>query len=710
MLQVSSSDVRSTESQVSPNRDRVFLDDFSDERAPGGVIQSELGKGITRKGIDKEGVISIDNDGLRIQPLVKPGWANAGIAYGPYARRNGLAFAAFLLNGHNISRSTPLPDNLAKRLWQWVVGSETESPLQRVIGFVRSRQRRFVRRRLIMWFKTGTRIFFVPRLDENLAVGWFPSEAPTDPLHQGSAFLIHANIPEGGDLWARLSTTVLHSLRGLQNVPVYYLVVLREKGAAYYAASVAGVRGLPTFPKMRILAIDAFADDATVYAGVHQSVLGEIGFRADTRIYDTQVAELPEFGSWYGSAETADMLTGTGSLHKSETETGSSWEVFEGEFTRTARGAEAVGRSNTAVVELSSNAGLVHVLIETTEDAVDTVALVWRAQDAENFWRFEVGNRSCRLSLKEDGRWSRFASVEDCHLIPNAVNSLQVFDDGSNFRLYLNANLVYGTMFTDTRLGCAKGVGFHVHGGHRKTWLRSFEAHPREISAPAALALKHAWTVPDTRVVVRDDFSAAPGDLAHRRTGLGSGQWERIIGRGEIHLTGQSSARVVGSVERPCPGRTAYTIDWSNPTFADLEVTVTPPGTRTMMREKGRAGLIFWQDPDNYLILSEFIGDYPAMSVAAFFQIDGFEELYDAVWSNVGTRMHLAIPHDLRVAFDGNHFQAFINGEPVLYRALRDVYPTSKHFHIHRVGIVANWEWGNDTGSLFQNFVAREPA
>jgi hypothetical protein len=50
----------------------------------------------------------------------------------------------------------------------------------------------------------------------------------------------------------------------------------------------------------------------------------------------------------------------------------------------------------------------------------------------------------------------------------------------------------------------------------------------------------------------------------------------------------------------------------------------------------------------------------------------------------------------------------FLNGEPILYRALNDIYPEWKELKINRVGILVNWEWGNDTGSIFQNFIASE--
>lgn len=98
---------------------------------------------------------------------------------------------------------------------------------------------------------------------------------------------------------------------------------------------------------------------------------------------------------------------------------------------------------------------------------------------------------------------------------------------------------------------------------------------------------------------------------------------------------------------------------------------------------------------------------YDGASVSSFFHLNGFEELYDAVWSNVGNRIQWGVPHQFRAVFDGGRYIVFINDEPLLYRALTDIYPNIKPLHINRVGIVANWEWGDDTGSMFQHFIAR---
>ena len=149
-------------------------------------------------------------------------------------------------------------------------------------------------------------------------------------------------------------------------------------------------------------------------------------------------------------------------------------------------------------------------------------------------------------------------------------------------------------------------------------------------------------------------------------------------------------------------------IGWDNPDFADVQVNITPAGTARGQNEHGLCGLILWQDENNYITINIWRGDsYGGASISCFFHIDGFEDLYDAIWSNVGNRVTHGVPVDMRISFDGMRYMVFLNEEPVLYRALTDVYPDCRPFTINRVGLLANWEWGNDTGSIFRNFVGR---
>ena len=168
--------------------------------------------------------------------------------------------------------------------------------------------------------------------------------------------------------------------------------------------------------------------------------------------------------------------------------------------------------------------------------------------------------------------------------------------------------------------------------------------------------------------------------------------------------------QVRASREVPNPGRTIYNAPWPHPDFADLSVEMTPPGTRAEEGHAGRGGVTFWQDPDNYLVVNVFLDDtFDGASISSFYHLDGQEEMYDAVWTLVrGVRWGERCT--LRVAFDGTRFLAYMNGEPCLYRALSDVYPTTPPLHINSVGLIVNWEWGDDTGTTFWRMDAHGPA
>jgi hypothetical protein len=145
-----------------------------------------------------------------------------------------------------------------------------------------------------------------------------------------------------------------------------------------------------------------------------------------------------------------------------------------------------------------------------------------------------------------------------------------------------------------------------------------------------------------------------------------------------------------------------------NPDFADLEVTITPPGTERGQNQRSIAGFILYQDPDNYVTLNVWRADYyGGASISTFFKVDGFEDLYDAIWTNVGDRVYYGRPSRLRMSCDGEQYLVFVNDEPVLYRAFRDVYASFGRLEIRKVGLIANWEFGKDTGSKFEQFRSR---
>lgn len=690
---------------------RHFIDRFDDERTPGRVIGSRAAAGVLRHGIDVEGVLSIDNGALRIQPLLQPGWGRSGIAYGPYRRENGLAFGVYLLNGHHASQTGDLTQRLAGRLYRWAKGSEAEKLPKRLYHWALVGNKRQFLRQLQRWTILDKRYGRKGEADpaainENLAIGWFPHEIPADPLAEGHGFVIHSAGPENGALWSRIGDHLLPAISGLQNIPLYLLVVLREQGAAYYVASLPNAHGSAALPNMRPLAIDPFNDDPTLYAAIYQSVLGQIGFRVDTRVYQAQVGRISELDKWYGTAVAADALTGINTLSDSRAEIGGTWKVYMGEFKRTPTGIQPVGRENLAVLDAGQTVGLAHMLVDRSGER-DVVGLIWRFQDSDNYWRLIIHRGVCWLNVKVAGEWQEVAMSDQLPPLSRSF-SLQLLDDGQTLNLYINGRPLFEQALKDDRLSEATGIGVYVIA-NKEVCVRAFEAHPRVVAIPEPFIPQVHWLPTAERLVVHDDFSQDAGDLDGRLTTFGDKRWRRELGTGIIQVNGHQTAEVRASAELPNPGRTAYTISWDNPDFADLRVNLIPPGKGRGQGEKGRGGLIIWQDPKNYFIVNTWLDDfYGGASISSFFHLNGFEELYDAVWTNVGRRIYWGTPYELRLSFDGVSFTAFIGDEPVLYRALTDIYPRYKRMAINRVGIAANWEWGDDTGTHFQYFTASE--
>jgi hypothetical protein len=231
------------------------------------------------------------------------------------------------------------------------------------------------------------------------------------------------------------------------------------------------------------------------------------------------------------------------------------------------------------------------------------------------------------------------------------------------------------------------------------------EAHPRHVPVPEELDCGAPWAPPPSAPAFEERFDLVGVELAGATTPSGGRPWQRVEGEGAIELLG-GQARVRADRERPNPGRTIFTMPWDDPGFADLELEMTIPGAERGEGHNGRCGVVFWQDPDNYLVVNFFVDDvFDGASISTFYHLGGHEDMYDAVWTLVpgvvwGERC------TLRTAFDGERFLAWTNGEPCLVRALRDVYPDTPSLSIEQVGIIVNREWGDDTGTLLHHFRA----
>ncbi len=221
----------------------------------------------------------------------------------------------------------------------------------------------------------------------------------------------------------------------------------------------------------------------------------------------------------------------------------------------------------------------------------------------------------------------------------------------------------------------------------------------------------HRWWEPEVgSESITDDFSGPAGDLDATSTSDGNAEWARVFGEGVIQRDGEGAAEVRASVTDPNPGRTVYCVPWDPTDGVEVSALVIPPGTGRGEGHQGRSGLVVWQDADNHLVVNHFIDDGSiGVSISAFLRTGGQETMFewDAVWSNVGTRVQWGQPFRLSVACDGYRFLCRIGEEPVLFRELSDYRSDAQPLRITGVGLVPNWEWGDDTGTRFGEFSVR---
>jgi hypothetical protein len=697
----------STMSPQPLNRALELSDDFTDDRVTGTVIGSLATSGHKRLGADVEGVLSIDNGALRVAPLVDAGFGRIVLAYGPFPTRPGLAFAVYMLNGHNTAQAEPLPEPLRARMDRWFLGSETDSRWERMGRWLLSGRVRRTLHQFRRWKRAANGR--VPLLDENLAVGWFPAVDIPDPRMMGNSFIMHALGPENGELWAGETASRTRSLRGVQNLPFYFVAIARAEGNVYYVSSVDGATGLAPYPWLTPVAVDQSPLTGEVYVGIHQSVLGQIGFRMDTRVHGVRVADIDGYESWCGGAHAADSLGVACADTGIVAEVGGEWAVWHCQVDQEIAGVAEPAVERLAVLDPGVPSGLICSLAESALAHPGRVGLICRCLDQLNHWRLELTNRTCTLVIVAGGVREAVAS-RDIPVPSNpSVRRLQIFDNGSRLMAYVDGEPLADAWIKDERLRDATKVGiFTGIPEHGTGIIRRFEAHPCKTRLPKVLDMGKPWLRTGTQVVIADDFSGAQGDLDGRVTPFGGKRWSRIIGKGFIDVTGAAAAQVRGSVKHPCPGRTAYGLDWPHPEFVDAEVTVTLPGKARGERQRSTSGFILYQDNDNYMIVNVWRSDaYAGGSISSFFKFDGFEDIYDAIWTNVDNRVYYGNSSRLRLCCDGERYLVFVNDEPVLYRAFRDVYSDMGRLRIHKVGLLANWEWGRDTGSRFEQFTLR---
>ncbi len=652
---------------MSDNVEILVSDRFTDQRHVGRVVGTSATDGVQRRGVDRHRSLAVDHGALRITSLTRPGWGSTAIAYGPFPPIDGLAVGALLLNGHNTSQAEPLGESLRARYKRWLKGNETEHWRRHLWSWVRHGRRRWTLRRFRhwTWLAWSSRRGSLAPLDENLSIGFLDATSSTDPLHRGNSFVMHATGAFNGELWVSDVRGPRRVLPSVQNIPLYLLTIRRGDWVIHLAGSVDSASGLPTLPQVRPLALVPAANFDNTYAALQQAVSGQIGFAVDTRVFEMTVATT----DW----PSQDTAPGVQTSFEKSSEMSRSWTVPGG-------------------------AGLIAVLAPVGA----SFELDWRA-DEHGRWVLTVSPELIELCAIEGANRDQVATCAAPH--GRTPLDVQITDNGRLIGVYVDSQLVFKTWVIDDRNARGDGVHIRLRGGGPNT----VAVYPRTLTLPASIRPE---PLPMTKarpgdVVVDDAFLGPSGNLHGRRVPGFGVVWAHTSGSGRIEIGERSGARIDATRNRPLVGRVAYTVPHPTGDPVEIEVDVLPPGSDRNQGERGRAGVIFWDDDDNSLVVATWLDDhYQGASISSFFRLGGFEDLYDAVWTNVGDRIVWGTPYRLNVVFDGDMFTASVNGELVLYRRLTDVHPDQVPLRIHRIGIVGNWEWGTDTGSTFRRFTA----
>jgi hypothetical protein len=668
---------------ASPSVRVLLADDFAIELRAGAVLGSTAGDQV-RRGVDVERRLGVDDGALRIAALRTPGWARCALAYGPFLPEPGLSASVHVLNGHQASESYGIR-SMRSQLLSWLRGSHTRPLVRRIRELLTDRRRMPVHRRVGEWVQHWRR---PPDslLNENLAVGFFAVPAPSSTSDLVAAFLVRGTGAGNGELTASVNGHQLAVAERITNIPFQLVVVVREDAIAYFASSLPGARGGAGHPMMRPLAIADGRPTVPVHLGVEQNVLGEIGFSVDTRVYGVRAAVLPDLARWPGTAHAADRLRGSGTFDRAES--GQTWEVSAEGAARSACGLRTKVPDTLLLIDPGAPSALVRMRRGAPTETWP--ALVWRARPGGDHLRLSVHDGLAHLVCRRNGGDDVLAEGP----MTADAGALEITDDGGVVRASVDGVTVLAVAVEKAATD-ATAVGLLAHEPAEYS-VCDLEAHPTEVAVPAALHLPAAqWRAGD-RVVVTDDFSGEADDLAGRL--VETGAWVRRSGHGRFALDG-------GLVVAEAPDRTVYTVPWPHPGFADVTARVVP---RRVGKRRSRTGVIFLEDDGNFVIVNLWFNDRPdgAASVSSFFRTEGREDVYDAVWVNVGDRVQWDRPVDVRAAFDGDHYNVALDGEPVLWRSLRDVYPRGRRLRVREVGLVANWEWGLDAGSRVERFMA----
>lgn len=713
----------------------VLRDDFADDVPTGRVGAGGTTAWPARRAVDTEGVIGVDHGAARFRPLRVPGWGRCALLYDGVGPRCGRSVLVHVLNGHNGSEAAEEWPGVPNLLYNHVLNTRDEPGLRRLLsspGAARVRLRDQVPRVLAHRRARAAG----EELDQSLAAGWLGGALTGGGLGGGHGFVVRAREAVNGDLCASVHGHLVPVRTELPNLPLALVTVLRERGALLGVVEDHGEG-----PELWPVAVDTDVAAGDPRPGVHQAVSGQIGWRVDTRLLRVAVADPAALAGWATTAALADRLVGERPLSEGEPgagpyddHAGVEFRIVCGAARRTGTGVagpDAVAGADVVALAGRVDASVVHVVAGDGGSG----GLVVRADAAGNGFYVWWDGAEVRIE-RRDGEsvveHARCAAPRPSR--PGSARSLQVLDDGARLCVVVDgvvtgqvalADAVPTTSGRRAPLDGPDHVGLAGSPSCPLRGLRDLEVHPRRMPVPLGLRPRPIPVARATALVVADAFDTDPGPL-HGRAASDGSHWARTVGTVPFVVAAsagsdgrRAGARVPAPPDEPrrwrrarafvgtTGRRTAYTVPWSEPRGAAIEAGILPPGDGPGEGERCRAGLVLWQDPANWIIAATWLDDaYPGTSVSTFYRLDDREELYEAVWTNVGRRITWGRPYRLGVRYAAGTLEVDLDGEAVLRRSVNDVCDRFTDLAVTRVGIATNWEFGDDTGSVFGWFRA----
>ena len=283
----------------------------------------------------------------------------------------------------------------------------------------------------------------------------FRASLPSTPFRMAMDIVIRAAEGENGELCIRLGDRCLPAFRCLKDLQIQYIVALRERGAVYYAASMDGAHGLAATPNMRPIAVDPYDDTPIIYAGVFQSVLGQIGFRADTRVRHLKVRSIPELTGGDHVLFSDRLITG-GTLR-------AGWTNHVGDISISHLGAAARSQKAFATIGVSGPIGLIHANVRLAADS-GSVGLAWRIRDARNYMLITLSAQGCSLDRVSNGDTIRILTDQLKSLVPGNTHSFQILDGHGTLSAYLDGDILFDRWVDEPDATPANGIGIAFSG------------------------------------------------------------------------------------------------------------------------------------------------------------------------------------------------------------------------------------------------------